>query len=137
METENAKVTEKDLDEHKISVGAHEHKTIVASSSTTSLAGAAMSPQQPSPSPTGLVEDTSPVTPVISAQQLSHSRLSGSREEIPQQLLEPYGKQPTPQVPEIYVVNAGHHQLVAGYGTPVHEVYPLLSNWDTEDAGSE
>ena len=88
METENAKVTEKDLDEHKISVGAHEHKTIVASSSTTSLAGAAMSPQQPSPSPTGLVEETSPVTPVISAQQLSsHSRLSGSREEIPQQLL--------------------------------------------------
>ena len=134
METEIAKVTEMDLDEHKISVGAHEHKTIVASSSTTSLAGAAMSPQQPSLSPTGLVEDTSPVNPVISAQQLSsHSRLSGSMGEIPQQLLEPYGKQPTPQVPEIYVVNAVHHQLVADYGTPVHEVHPL-GYWDT-DAG--
>ena len=93
-----------------------------------------MSPQQPSPSPTGLVEETSPVTPVISAQQLSsHSRLSGSRGEIPKQLLEPYGKHPTPQVPEIYVVNAVHHQLVADYGTPVHEVYPL-GYWDT-DAG--
>ena len=58
-------------------------------------------------------------------------KMSGSRGEIPQQLLEPYGKPPTPQVPKIYVVNAVHHQLVADYGTPVHEVFPLRY-WDTD-----
>ena len=82
IETEITRVTEEmDLDEHDILIVAggscHEPKTSVASSGTTSLAGAALNPQQPSPLPTGQVEDTSPVTQVISAQQLSaQSRLA-------------------------------------------------------------
>ena len=34
------------------------------------------------------------------------SKMTGSREEIPTQLLEPFGKEPTPQVSKIFVVNS-------------------------------
>ena len=64
-------------------------------------------------------------------------KMSGSRGEIPQQLLEPYGQQPTPQVPKIYVVNAVHHQLIADYGTPLSEVYELPPNVNHAGIGKQ
>jgi hypothetical protein len=64
-------------------------------------------------------------------------KMTGSRGEIPQQLLEPYNKRPTPQVPQIYVVNAVHHQLVADFATPVREVYELPQNVSHADIGRQ
>ena len=62
-------------------------------------------------------------------------KMTGCRGEIPQQLLEVYGKQPTPQVPKIYVVNAVHHQLVADFATPAAETYLLPPNVSHADIG--
>lgn len=41
--------------------------------------------------------------------------MTGSRGEIPQQLLGTYNKQPTPQAPKIFVRNAAHHQIMSDY----------------------
>ena len=64
-------------------------------------------------------------------------KMTGSRGEIPQQLLDPYGKQPTPQVPKIYVVNAVHHQLMADFATPVTEQYELPPTVSHADIGRQ
>ena len=65
------------------------------------------------------------------------NKMTGGRDEIPQQLLEPYRKQPTPQVPKIFVVNAASHQLVHDFGTPVSEVYELPHNVTYADIGRQ
>ena len=64
-------------------------------------------------------------------------KMTGSREEIPQQLLEPYQKQPTPQVPKIYVINAVHHQLMYDFATPMTEAYELPPNVSHADIGRQ
>ena len=64
-------------------------------------------------------------------------KMTGGRGEIPQQLLRPYAKQPTPQVPQIFVVNAVHHQLVADFATPLAEVYALPANVSHADIGRQ
>ena len=64
-------------------------------------------------------------------------KMTGSRGEIPQQLLEPYGNPPTPQVPKIFVINAVHHQLVANFANPAAEVYELPVNVSHADIGRQ
>ena len=56
------------------------------------------------------------------------NKMTGGREEVPQQLLESYGKPPTPQVSKIYVVNSVHHQLVHDFAVPLAESYSLPPN---------
>ena len=63
--------------------------------------------------------------------------MTGSRGEIPQQLLEPCNTPPTPQVPKIYKINAVHHQIVADFATPAAEVYELPPNVSHADIGRQ
>ena len=63
--------------------------------------------------------------------------MTGGRDEIPQQLMEPYGKQPTPQVSKIFIVNAAHHQFVYDFATPVSETYRLPPNVSPDDIGRQ
>ena len=62
---------------------------------------------------------------------------TGTRAEIPQQLLQPYNEPPTPQVPQIFVVNSVHHQLMADFAKPVREVYELPPGVTHSDIGTQ
>ena len=64
-------------------------------------------------------------------------QMSGIGGEIPQQLLEPYGQLPTPQVPKIFVINSVQHQLVSDFGTPVSEKYELPPFVSHADIGKQ
>ena len=50
---------------------------------------------------------------------------SGSRKQIPQQLLRPYGKQPTPGIPKIMVSNYVLTELRYHFRKPHTETFPL------------
>ena len=63
--------------------------------------------------------------------------MTGSRGEIPQQLLGTYNKQPTPQAPKIFVRNAAHHQIMSDFATPISEAYELPNNVTYEDIGKQ
>ena len=52
-------------------------------------------------------------------------------------LQRPYSKQPTPQVPQLYVVNAVHHQLMMDFGTPVAKIFELPPNVSHADIGRQ
>jgi len=63
------------------------------------------------------------------------NKMTGGREEIPQQLLDSYGKPPTPQVPRIFVVNSVHQQIVHDFATPMSESYELPNGVTYADIG--
>ena len=63
--------------------------------------------------------------------------MTGGRGDIPQQLLDSYGKQPTPQVLKIFVVNAIQFQLMADFATPLSEVFELPPNVTYADIGRQ
>ena len=50
---------------------------------------------------------------------------SGSRKQIPQQLVRPYGKQPTPGIPKIMVTNYVLTELRYHFRKPHEETFPL------------
>ena len=64
-------------------------------------------------------------------------KMIGSKEEVPQQLLEPFGKPPTPQVSKFFVLNAINHQLAYDFATPLTEKYSLPPNVSYADIGRQ
>ena len=52
-------------------------------------------------------------------------QILGSRYQIPRQYMEPYGKNPTPQLPMIHILIAAHFAIHDEFGTPSVEVANL------------
>ena len=64
-------------------------------------------------------------------------KMTGIREEIPQQLLDSYGKPPTPHVPKIFAVNAVHHELNHQFAKPAEEKFLLPPGISYADIGRQ